>query len=294
MLNDIKFFISNYTTRMESLDGMQYLVAPVVMLKEGVHSGSTGAFYYPDVEIAKSAQLWNGVPVTLPHPEDDSGKAISANSPEMISQFKVGRVFNSHWDKEAESLKAEIWIDVKKMDSLQQGAILDVIKQSKQMDVSTGLFSEEDGESGEWKGEEYNAAVFNFKPDHLALLPNVSGACSWEDGCGVRMNSEIINNFSNKRGLDETMSAVYRAVSAKNTKTSFYYVLEVFKDFVVYEENQVNNNEPVKLYKQNYTIDTDNKVELTDQPIEVRKEVKFINVKANKIQNKEEGKMGEK
>lgn len=28
----------------------------------------------------------------------------------------------------------------------------------------------------------------NLNPDHLALLPGGTGACSWEDGCGVRAN----------------------------------------------------------------------------------------------------------
>jgi len=45
-----------------------------------------------------------------------------------------------------------------------------------------------------------------MRPDHLALLPNEAGACSWADGCGVRSNEEQNKNIKGgkKHGMKRT------------------------------------------------------------------------------------------
>jgi hypothetical protein len=270
MLQNIQFLLDNYETRMEALDGKDYLVAPVIMLKEGVHAGSAGPMYYPPEEIAQSAHVWNGVPVTLPHPED-SGNLVSANSPEMIAQFKVGRVYNAKWEDEA--LKAEVWLDVSKLEDIGQTEILEIIKQNDQLDVSTGLFSDEVYTPGAWNGETYNAVVQDIMPDHLALLPGTAGACSWEDGCGVR---------ANKKSLDQRLNAVYQAVASMDTDTVYHYAMEIFDNYVIYEKVTRKSKEPPKLYKQGYSINKDGVATLTDQPQQVTRQVKYIPIKSNK------------
>ena len=42
-----------------------------------------------------------------------------------------------------------------------------------------------------WNGKKYSAIAHNFAPDHLALLPDGGGACSWVDGAGMpRINED--------------------------------------------------------------------------------------------------------
>jgi len=70
---------------------------------------------------------------------------------------------------------------------------------------------------GVWNEEEYHSIVRNYRPDHLALLPGAIGACSWEDGCGIRANKDI-----KKGGKDEVINnirATARNPSYSGTET---------------------------------------------------------------------------
>jgi hypothetical protein len=51
------------------------------------------------------------------------------------------------------------------------------------VEVSTGLFFDHAGTSDD--GAVVGA---NFRPDHLAILPDQRGACSRAAGCGLSMN----------------------------------------------------------------------------------------------------------
>jgi hypothetical protein len=54
------------------------------------------------------------------------------------------------------------------------------------MEVSTGLFAEVNEEPGQWGNEQFDVSVLSIVPDHLAILPGATGACSVQDGCGIR------------------------------------------------------------------------------------------------------------
>ena len=105
---------ASYTTnlsqliREETFEDKKHLVAPLIMIKEGV----VNDVLYTADELNTFAQAWNGVPVTVMHPADETGKPISANSPEVIEQCTVGRIFNARF--EDGKLKAEAWIDPEK------------------------------------------------------------------------------------------------------------------------------------------------------------------------------------
>ena len=53
------------------------------------------------------------------------------------------------------------------------------------MEVSTGLFTENVQANGVFGGKAYHAIATNYRPDHLAILPDQIGACSIEDGAGL-------------------------------------------------------------------------------------------------------------
>lgn len=170
--------------RREVFEGRQHIVVPMVMLVEGVHAGSQGPLLYTNEEIKKTPGVWNHKPVVVRHPEQQ-GISVSACSPEMVKQFKVGLIFNAKF--EGNKLKAEAWIDVEKLRKI-DARILSNIEAGQITEISTGLFSDHDATEGEWNGEKYVAVVRNMRPDHLAILYDEKGACSVAKGAGLLRN----------------------------------------------------------------------------------------------------------
>lgn len=183
----------HFTPRRVQHEGRDHVIAPVVMLVEGVHAGSRGPSLYSAAVIARNPAVWNGVPVTIQHPTDQQGP-ISANSPHVIERQAIGKMYNVHWS--AGKLKGEAWIDVAKAEAVQGGAeILQAVNSGQiQLEVSTGLFDESKEHTGTWNSEQYSQVIERIYPDHLALLPGGTGACSWADGCGMRANCQCPKN----------------------------------------------------------------------------------------------------
>ncbi len=74
---------TEYTIRTEMLNGKEHLVVPVVMMVEGVHSGSHGPLLHLAEELGKFTGAWDGRPVTISHPSVD-GQNVSASSPSVL------------------------------------------------------------------------------------------------------------------------------------------------------------------------------------------------------------------
>jgi hypothetical protein len=162
-------------------DGRETLVVPVVMARAGVvMNGSL------TIEEELVPESWNGVPVTVSHP-DNHGDFMSANTPENLIDWSVGRIFNSHLEDGA--LKGEAYIDIEKANEIMPGLVRS-LEEGDDMDVSTGFFAFDEKKKGTSKGRAYEVISRDIKPDHLALLPAEEGACSWSDGCGVRRNTK--------------------------------------------------------------------------------------------------------
>lgn len=200
--------VSNVVARTETLDGVRYMVLPVVLLVEGVHNGTAGAWYYSTRVIQNCVDLWNNRPIPVYHPTDSNGLDISANSIEILRDWVVGNIHNIEWKDN--KLKGELWINTVKVNSKFPG-LLDMIKSNK-MEVSTGLSAMGDNVSGTWNGIEYDFRVDIIFPDHLALLPHGTGACSWEDGCGVRNaknteGKEVLEMAEDKKDLETETEA---------------------------------------------------------------------------------------
>ena len=177
---------NNYEPRTEMYMGKKHLVVPVVMMVEGVHCGSAGPLFHSIEELGKYPASWNGIPVSIQHPEQD-GQYISANSPEVLERQTVGQVFNTR--TEGNKLKAECWVDIERIMSISPEAYA-YLNSKRPLEVSIGVFTDDVDTEGEWNGEHYSAVATNHRPDHLALLPGGTGACSWADGAGIRINSK--------------------------------------------------------------------------------------------------------
>ena len=166
------------------LGGKSHLVIPVVAIVEGVLNG----LLYTQSEISKFVASWNGRPVPVGHPKGKDGGYISANSPSLDDSVNIGKFFNA--THEGGKLKGEIWIDVKKAESLGYSDIVKHFEKGLMMEVSTGLYSDSRQEAGTFNGVDYMGIAQHIRPDHLALLPHDVGACSIEDGCGAMRTNE--------------------------------------------------------------------------------------------------------
>jgi len=327
-----------YEIKTSSLDGIQYIVVPVVMMVEGVHSGSGGPLLHLAEELGKYPQSWNGIPVTIYHPDNGNGRNISANSPEVLEQWSVGRVFNTYMD--GTKLKAEVWIDINKIENISQEA-LSYIKEGRHLEVSVGVFTDEDPTSGTYvntngENEEYVAIARNLRPDHLALLPGEAGACGWSDGCGIRANSgnqkvkdevmeqsnekekdvkEVVVNeevevsentktevkptvkhsdiiltmkkqamtdflatiVDNKQGYLELLQKLQEKLDALDTDSTYHYVEELYDGNFVYRMR--NHRDRIsQLYRQTYTLDSNEAVEFVGEREQVRRNVDYVQV----------------
>ena len=177
----------NFTgiTRYDTLDGKDYLVAPMVMIVEGVLNGTNGPLLYPADELSKTPAVWNMKPVVVYHPSHN-GRGVSACDPAIIKNHGVGIIMNAVF--EDGKLKAEAWIDINKAAEVDD-RVVDAIENNTVMELSTGLYTDNERVEGEFDGTPYTAIARNYRPDHLALLPDQTGACSIKDGAGfLRLN----------------------------------------------------------------------------------------------------------
>lgn len=178
--------------RHETLKGRKHVVVPGVMITEGVHTGSDGPVFYSAEKTAQMSQAWNHKPLVVYHPTNSEGQNISSSDKVVIDTQEIGRVLNTQWLQADGSLPArqgfEAWIDEEHANTVDK-RILENVMAGKKVEVSTGLFIETDGKPGVFNGVSYNKEAIVQKPDHLAILPDMEGACSIAKGAGLLANA---------------------------------------------------------------------------------------------------------
>jgi len=187
----------------ENINGLPYTMLPVIMLKEGVfiankESNPNGyATYYSGDILKESIVSWNGRSVGIGHPTNGE----SMNTPRNISH-SIGYIFNTGYDDITKGLKAVVAI------RSDMGA--DIVRRfmsNEIIDVSTGVWGTIVKEEGFYNGTKYDEYYTNIIGDHLAILPGGRGACSSEDGCGLREMSNYDENLKiNNVNIGEIMS----------------------------------------------------------------------------------------
>lgn len=195
--------------RNEDLNGRHYVVVPMTMILEGVHTGSQGPVYYSVEELAKTPKMWNMKPIVIEHPF----RGDTATDLEVYKRQAVGMIMNTHFIDG--KLKAEAWID-KELVQEKCPEVLQHIEYRLPMEISTGLFSELVTDEGVWNGEPYKGRIINIRADHLAILPHKQGACSLSDGAGLLINQKkteketlnvittIVNDYISGSSVDES------------------------------------------------------------------------------------------
>lgn len=282
--NKIVTLTFNFTAsvRHDSMENRPYLVVPVVMMVEGVHNGSDGPLYYPEEELAKTPQVWNHKPVVVYHPNADT-----ACDPDILTTSKVGVLMNTKF--EDGKLKAEAWLEESRLKEVDE-RVLNAIEQGEIMEVSTGLFLDADKIEGTWNDEEYIGIARNYRPDHLALLPDMKGACSVNDGAGLLRNNErkednkklrfvrmIDFNFEregsiqNEMGHEELRTKLYQVLrnSIPSDEEYLVYLEDVYEDYIIYERNG-------SLYKQEYSVNKkSDEVSFNGVPVSVKRTITY-------------------
>lgn len=180
--------------RTETLDGREHIVAPMVMMGEGVWAGSQGPLFYPAEELSKAVPAWNHKPIVVYHPEKD-GMPRSAADPAVLNARRVGLVLNTRYDNKQ---RAEAWFDVEKLRKVDE-RVLDALRNNEMMEVSTGVYTENERKEGEFNGKQYQYIARNHRPDHLAILPDKIGAYSIADGGGLLQLNELRESKRFKR-----------------------------------------------------------------------------------------------
>lgn len=227
-------------TKTKQLGGRTYIVAPVVMIVEGVFAGNQGACLYRGEHIAQAVSSWNNKPITINHPRDNNGVFVSAGTSDVLEKFGVGFVLNTKWDPKTKKLKAEAWFDVERLDRVYGGEKIKAsLLNGTPAEVSTGLFIDKQAASGIYQGKEYVGEATNHRPDHLAMIIEGVGACSLKDGAGLLVNREA-------KTLEDQIQAKLQATTPDETRTVLF--VNEAEGFVVYNtsgETFVENFEVV-------------------------------------------------
>lgn len=227
-------------------EGRTYIVAPTTMIVPGVLPGSKGPLFYPRDEIQRNFKDWEGTPLVVGHPTRN-GLPISASE---VKDTHVGSVRNV---RVKGKLQGESWVDIERLRTINKG-LADAIERGDTIEVSTGLFTDNVLAS---PGSSYNGRPFthiakNYRPDHLAILPNQQGACSVQDGCGLNVNQLVTNFLLRNAWTEEARQASIEARRGKRgLKERFLSIKSGISDWVKSWEssNRVEPNPKLRKYK---------------------------------------------
>ena len=276
--------------RHDRMAGRDYIVAPMVMLVEGVVAGSDGPLFYPADELKRNTSIWNHKPVVVYHPMRN-GEGISACDPEVITNRSVGVIMNTKFIKATKTnpakLNAEAWIEKTRI-SVVDARVEAAIEEGKMMELSTGLSVDVEKTPGKYGDKEYNGIARNYRGDHLALLPDQKGACSLDDGAGLLRNEGkpgMLNNaikeiearfVENELSYSQISAAVGAALRAKLGDKWMGWTEDMFDGYCIYYSDG-------ELYRQDYHL-SDADATLIGEPTQVRRVTTYEKVAATQNQ----------
>ena len=302
-----------YTPQHTVEDGQRYIQVPVTMMTPGVRHGSKGAILHTAEALQSNHQDWVGVAVVINHPERD-GHPISVHDDGCDgnvvgeirkAEMKNGKLCGLLHINEQQLIEADF-------------ALYTKIQAGEWVEVSIGAYTQDNAAPGVYNGNPYEAVTVSYTPDHLALLPGDLGACSIDDGCGVRpqankhkkdkdmekqeltIKQQIQNLLKqkdgpaalplilgvNQRELKTTLETIHQYVDGMDNDHAMYWVEAVYDDSFVYRKQQHNNEvaragqTSPEYYQQNYDI-TEDGLAVQGDPVKVSKKVEYLNINKN-------------
>lgn len=299
----------SYTTETQVVDGQLHLRVPVVMMTEGVHVGSQGAVLHRADNLTANAEVWKNQPVVINHPQH-AGQFISVRDPNANPDDVVGYV--EQISSSRQQLQGSIMLNVQKLMERDM-QLYQRITAGELVEVSIGAFIPLEHTPGVHNNEPYEAVAQSYQPDHLALLPGDVGACSVQDGCGIRpqanknqkdntmtdenkktkkdlraVAAEVtgckyagmgLHIQANSEDLAEVMDMVHTYVDGMDNEHHVYFVDAVFDNYFVYRCRNRHTGE-VTMHRQNYDFDEEGKLQTEAEPTAVQ-EVQYVEINTN-------------
>lgn len=180
--------VSSTEVRLGTLLGVEYVVAPIVLLV-----GDSVIFpinaehpeFVPADVLSIAPAGWCGRPaMSGDHPAED-GAMVSANIPVILEGHQFGQLFNVRFKDNR--LQGDVWINPARAAAVPDGLeILQRIQDGDPVEISVGAFVVVENLAGSSNGREYGSIWREITPDHVALLrEGLIGACSLDMGCGT-------------------------------------------------------------------------------------------------------------
>lgn len=304
---------ATYTAVQFSINEEQFISVPVVMMVPGVHVGSHGQMLHTAEGLQSNVEQWNDKPVVIYHPQDNEGNFISAYSDGVVH---VGRIANARFEN---GLRADIVFNLTTLQAASPETYVSILE-SQSLEVSIGAYATEIKETGTYEptGETYSAITTAYQADHLAILPKTTGACSYNDGCGIRVYQqnnnhtkkgglsmelkdalkelranglEVLHLQVNEEGLLARLELIRNHVYSMDSEWVSSYVREVYDSSFIYEKSFRRNGapKPNKLYKQDYSIAEDGSLIIETDPIEVVAKTEYMPIQANENNKEKKG-----
>lgn len=174
------------------IEGKDYIKMPVVFLKEGILEGSAGALLHKADIFKDYAEKFNKIPITYMHPTlNNEYVSVKDNGTDVL-----GFLDNVSYNEQKRALEGYVYTD----NALLQNKYIhlnELINKNYNIEVSVGIYSEIENTEGVYNDKKYIGIVQNYEPDHLAILGELTGACSYKAGCGIRNNQQLANNINN-------------------------------------------------------------------------------------------------
>jgi len=189
---EVEQIANEFTTEHVEINDKDYIKLPVVFLKEGILEGSAGALLHKADIFKDYAEKFNKIPITYMHPTlNNEYVSVKDNGTDVL-----GFLDNVSYNEQKQALQGYAYID----SALLQNKYVhlhDLINKNYNIEVSVGIYSEIENTEGVYNDKKYIGIVQNYEPDHLAILGELTGACSYKAGCGIRNNQQLANNINN-------------------------------------------------------------------------------------------------
>lgn len=204
----------------EKRNGRDVIVVPSATMPNDIVMNK---IKYPGEEIKKAYHTLNKSPAPLNHPVIN-GKFVSAKDPEGINIGWIGAWNeNVRYDEKAGKVYLDKIIDVAIANRSEEGKrVLEAIEKGKPVHTSTGLLANLEPVKDD---DSVVAIARNIEFDHDAILLDFAGAATPEQGVGLFVNSEgvqedveVINSVweeSADRELDWAVDSIARALERK-------------------------------------------------------------------------------
>lgn len=166
--------------------------------------GYMNGLYYSSNTLEESAKKWKDIPVIVYHVKDSSGKDIGLDTLSTNDRNNriIGHISNCNYSSVKNGLVCRLIINKDKCQKTDNLATYDLLANSVDpVPVSTGLYSDR------VINQNHVVEVKDIEPDHLAILPDIDGACSVSRGCGTMFaNQDDVGSVFSLRKVREALA----------------------------------------------------------------------------------------